>query len=81
MKLPDKQTASGNIPGTVGSASASNTPIANSPAPAQKKERILPPKGSVWERMPEKYEAYTKVFGKRPDSVKPAIAVKNWMLS
>ena len=76
VKLPDKQTASGNIPGTVGSASASNTPIANSPAPAQKKERILPPKGSVWERMPEKYEAYTKVFGKRPDSVKPAIAVK-----
>lgn len=42
----------------------------------QEKERILPPKGSVWERMPDKYEAYTKVFGKRPDKTKPAIAVK-----
>lgn len=26
--------------------------------------------------MPDKYEAYTKVFGKRPDKVKPALAVK-----
>ena len=26
--------------------------------------------------MPDKYEAYTKAFGKRPDKVKPALAVK-----
>lgn len=52
------------MPGTAASSST------------QEKERILPPKGSVWERMPDKYEAYTKVFGKRPDKVKPALAVK-----
>ncbi|MBS5455630.1 MULTISPECIES: hypothetical protein [Bilophila] len=55
---------SGAMPGTAASSST------------QEKERILPPKGSVWERMPDKYEAYTKVFGKRPDKVKPALAVK-----
>lgn len=55
---------SGAMPGTAASSST------------QEKERILPPKGSVWERMPDKYEAYTKVFGKRPDRVKPALAVK-----
>lgn len=56
---------SGAMPGTAASSST------------QEKERILPPKGSVWERMPDKYEAYTKVFGKRPDKVKPALAVKD----
>ena len=55
---------SGAMPGTAASSST------------QEKERILPPKGSVWERRPDKYEAYTKVFGKRPDKVKPALAVK-----
>ena len=55
---------SGAMPGTAASSST------------QEKERILPPKGSVWERMPDKYEAYPKVFGKRPDKVKPALAVK-----
>lgn len=55
---------SGAMPGTAASSST------------QEKERILPPKGSIWERMPDKYEAYTKVFGKRPDKVKPALAVK-----
>ena len=55
---------SGAMPGTAASSST------------QEKERILPPKGSVWERMPDKYEDYTKVFGKRPDKVKPALAVK-----
>ncbi|WP_279086216.1 hypothetical protein [Bilophila wadsworthia] len=55
---------SGAMPGTAASSST------------QEKERILPPKGSVWERMPDKYEAYTKVFGKRPDKVKPAHAEK-----
>ncbi|WP_288706751.1 hypothetical protein [uncultured Bilophila sp.] len=55
---------SGAMPGTAASSST------------QEKVRILPPKGSVWERMPDKYEAYTKVFGKRPDKVKPALAVK-----
>ena len=55
---------SGAMPGTAASSST------------QEKERILPPKGSVWERLPDKYEAYTKVFGKRPDKVKPALAVK-----
>ena len=54
----------GAMPGTTASGST------------QGKYRILPPKGSVWERMPDKYEAYTKVFGKRPDKTKSAIAVK-----
>lgn len=39
----------GAMPGTTASGST------------QGKYRILPPKGSVWERMPDKYEAYTKV--------------------
>ena len=63
-KRAEDAKLSGAMPGTAASSST------------QEKERILPPKGSVWERMPDKYEAYTKVFGKRPDKVKPALAVK-----
>lgn len=69
---------SGAMPGPIASGSTSGTSVKPpaGPAPTQEEDRVRPPKGSVWERMPDKYEAYAKVFGKRPDKLKPAIAVK-----
>lgn len=72
---PDREIA----PDAAPSAPSGERPVkpASLPAePKEKKETLRPPKGSVWEKMPDKYEAYTKVFGKRPDKIKPAIAVK-----
>lgn len=69
---------SGAMPGPIASGSTSGTSVKPpaGPAPTQEEDRVRPPKGSVWERMPDKYEVYAKVFGKRPDKLKPAIAVK-----
>ena len=72
-----KAQLGGAMPDVAGSAPAnSSSPVSSTSAHTQEKDQIRPPKGSVWERMPDKYEAYTKVFGKRPDKVKPALAVK-----
>lgn len=72
---PDREM----VPSAAPSATSDERPVkpASLPAePKEKKETLRPPKGSVWERMPDKYEAYAKVFGTRPDKIKPAIAVK-----
>lgn len=72
-----KARLGGAMPDVAGSAPAnSSPPVRSASAHTQGKDQIRPPKGSVWERMPDKYEAYTKIFGKRPDKVKPALAVK-----
>ena len=72
-----KARLGGAMPDVTGSAPAnSSPPVRSASAHTQGKDQIRPPKGSIWERMPDKYEAYTKVFGKRPDKVKPALAVK-----
>lgn len=72
-----KAQLGGAMPDVAGSASAnSSPPVRSASAHTQGKDQIRPPKGSIWERMPDKYEAYAKVFGKRPDKLKPAIAVK-----
>jgi hypothetical protein len=72
-----KARLGGAMPNVTGSAPAnSSPPVRSASAHTQGKDQIRPPKGSIWERMPDKYEAYTKVFGKRPDKVKPALAVK-----
>ena len=73
-----KAQLGGAMPDVAGSAPAnSSPPVRSASAHTQGKDQIRPPKGSIWERMPDKYEAYTKVFGKRPDKVKPALAVKD----
>lgn len=66
-----KARLGGAMPDVTGSAPAnSSPPVRSASAHTQGKDQIRPPKGSIWERMPDKYEAYTKVFGKRPDKVK-----------